>query len=654
MTSLRRDPPGPVPARVASDCRADRGLGGGAGLLAVALAAATSVAALGVVPSAGAAPAVELSRVVVSSVGTGAAGEDGGTGAAAADAGGVTRAADAVRAAGGRVLDELPLVAGVSAELPADAVLADGVAVVPDREVRLSSGSEVPAAGPSSTVRQTLGLGEPVEQGAGITVAVVDTGVAPHPDLAGRLTSVDVSGTGSGDGFGHGTFVAGVVAGDGASSQGRHAGVAPGAQVLDVRVAGPDGSTDLITVLRGLEVARQRGADVVNLSLSSYSPLPWQIDPLTVALTRLWQGGTVVVVPAGNDGPAPGSITSPGTAPALLTVGALDEAGSGDRDDDTVATFSARGPAPQGVAKPELVAPGRSVVSLRAAGSTIDRESPGGVADAHHFKGSGTSFSTAVTAGAAAVLLAERGAQSPDDVKALMVGTAYTTPALLDPAGAGAGGLDLAAALQADVPAAGPADPACPRKAQQSNKANRSCAAAPPASVPGTTGEWQQLARALADGDAARAERAWSRTSPDAQQWVSSSWAALPTDLRAALTADWEQAAWPGGTAEQWAARDWAARGWAAGAWTGRSWGSDDWAGRSWGGRSWGQGSQDGRSWGGRSWGGRSWGSEDWSGRSWGGRSWGGRSWGGRSWGGRSWGSDSWSGRSWGATAWGS
>ena len=170
----------------------------------------------------------------------------------------------------------------------------------------------------------------------------------------------------AGDGYGHGTFVAGLVAGSGKSSSGAYAGVAPAARILDVKVADSDGSTDLVTVLKGLQaVAADKSVDVVNLSLSSGSPLPYQIDPLSAALEGLWRRGVTVVVPAGNDGPNNGTIASPGTDPVLLTAGGLDAHGTASRSDDSVADWSGRGPAPQGVQKPDLVAPGAHVVSLR-------------------------------------------------------------------------------------------------------------------------------------------------------------------------------------------------------------------------------------------------------------------------------------------------
>jgi serine protease AprX len=179
-----------------------------------------------------------------------------------------------------------------------------------------------------------------------------------------------------GDGHGHGTFMAGIVAGSGASSGGLHRGIAPRAEVLDVKVADAQGSTDLISVLRGLQWVDDRGdVDVVNLSLSSGSPMPYQVDPLTQALGALWRKGVVVVVPAGNAGPAEGTLTSPGVDPTLLTVAGLDDAGTGDRADDVVAPWSGRA-ARGAVAGPDLAAPGASVVGLLAPGSVLAATHP--------------------------------------------------------------------------------------------------------------------------------------------------------------------------------------------------------------------------------------------------------------------------------------
>ncbi|MDP3713704.1 MAG: S8 family serine peptidase, partial [Mycobacteriales bacterium] len=509
----------------------------------------------------------------------------------------VSTVARAVVAAGGRVLDRLPLVGGVSAELPAGGVLAPAYLVVPDRALTLAGTA---STDPVSTVRQTLGLeGTGSEgEGEGVTVAVVDTGVADHPDLAGRLSHVDVTGEGAGDGYGHGTFIAGLVAGSGASSGGAYAGVAPGADVLDVKVGRADGSTDLVTVLRGLQAAARADVDVLNLSLSSGSPLPYQLDPLNRALQALWERGVVVVVPSGNVGT---EVSAPGNDPLLLTVGGLDESGTAARDDDAVASWSGRGPTDQGVAKPDLVAPGASVVSLRATGSVVDAANASARVGTSYFKGSGTSFATAVTSGAVAALLAER-RLTPDQVKAVVVDSAYDAAGLRNADAAGAGGLDVAAALRQKAPSVG--------KAAKRNGADDHLGA-----VPGSPRAWALLMQALASGDQAGAASSWGALSPAARNWAARNWAGLDDATREWAARNWatsDLAGW----GEEWAARNWAARNWAASSWAASSWGARNWSARNWSARNWAD-AWDARNWSDEEWAARNWSARNWSDEEW-------------------------------------
>ena len=474
-----------------------------AALVAFALAA-TGVAA---VPAASA-PA---SRVVVTSL-----------------AGDVAGAARAVEAAGGRVLDRISLIGGVTASLPAGTVLAPTFRVVPDSPLRVA-GTDGAADGAVSAVRATLGLGPVAGEGAGVTVAVVDTGVADVADLQGRVDHINVSGAPDGDGYGHGTFVAGLVAGDGSSSKGVYAGVAPAASVLDVKVADGQGVTSLVTVLKGLQaVAGRNDVDVLNLSLSSGSPLPAQVDPLTMALDALWRRGVTVVVPAGNEGPGTNTVTSPGTDPLLLTAGSLDDQGTAAHTDDVVPDWSGRGS--RGKAKPDLVAAGTHVVSLRAAGSVIDAANASARVDTAYFKGSGTSFSTAITSGAAAALLSRRGDLRPAQVKDILTSSTYSASGLRDRTAAGAGGLDLAAAYKTP-----------------SNATDET--------IPGDPAAWAAFVQALANGDAAAAASSWSKLSPQARNWAARNWAELDLDAR------------------NWAASSWSAGNWAAGNWSALNWG---------------------------------------------------------------------------------
>ena len=546
-------------------------------LVALALAGATALTGL---PGASAAGQAPLQTVIVTGAGD---------------------VARAVRAVGGQVLDRLPLINGVSARLPQGVQLGSSWTVVPDRPVGVSGSSA--ATGPASTVRATLGLGAPAGEGAGTTVAVVDTGVAAVADLAGRVSHVDVTGAGVGDGYGHGTFVAGLIAGSGASSGGAYAGVAPGANILDVRVADDDGTSNLVTVLKGLQaVAAHPEVDVLNLSLSSGSPLPYQLDPLTVALEALWRKGITVVVPAGNDGTAGRrTITSPGIDPVLLTVGGLDENGTSSHRDDTVAAWSSQGPAPQGVAKPDLVAPGAHVVSTGAPGSVVWDANVGSQVAGGYMKGSGTSFSTAVMSGAAAVLLAARPQLAPQQVKLLATDTAYDVKGA--DAATGNGGLDLAAALRAKTPRVKPVDD----------------------SIPGSASAWADFSRAMLDGDLTAAASAWALLSPEARQWAARQWAELAPDARQWAARQWASVTLPSTTdvttssddaavtADQWAARQWAARQWAARQWADSDWSARQWSARQWSARQWSETDWSARQWSARQWSARQWSTADWA-----------------------------------------
>ena len=534
MDSARRSATAlPAPRRAAS-------------LLAVALAASTALSTL--TPTA---PSAPLLDVVVTSATTGVAG-----------------VAEAVRAAGGVVRDALPLSGGVSAQLPADAVLAPSFTVVGNSPLTLASKKVASPKREASAIREALGLGAPAGEGAGVKIAVIDTGVAPSADFGSRLSHYDVSGTWEPgelhDAYGHGTFVAGVAAADGTASGGRYAGVAPGAEVLDIRVADEEGVTDLVTVLKGLEKAAALGADVVNLSMSSGSRLPYQVDPLTVALGRLWTNGVVVVVPTGNDGPSTGSITSPGSSPVLLTVGALDEKLTADRGDDDVAPFSGRGPAPQGVAKPDLVAPGTSLVSLRAPGSSVDDDHPASRVEGAYFRGSGTSFATSAVAGAAASMLQDRPALTPAQVKALVRGTAYHAKALKHERDSGAGGLDLAAALDAATPDVTDTPPVAPPAGEQEL--------------------WHAFLQALMDGDREAAANSWSLLSPAAHNWAANSWSAHNWGANSWSAHNWASATT---SADEWAMRFWAAHNWAAHNWASDAFVAHNWAAHNWAAHNW-------------------------------------------------------------------
>jgi len=509
-------------------------------------------------------------------------------------------AARAVTAAGGQVLVSLPVTNGVAARLPGDAELGPQWVVAPQREAKVAGETTPSATAPTSTIRQTLGLAPTGDEGRGVNVAVIDTGVADVPDLAGKIADrVDLTGTGAGDGFGHGTFMAGLIAASGAASGGAYRGVAPGADIVDVKVADAAGHTDLVTMLRGLQWVSDHSSevDVVSLSLSSGSPLPYQIDPLNQALRGLWQRGIMVVVPTGNDGPDAGTVTAPGNDPVLLSVGGLDEGGTATHSDDVVGTWSGRGPTWQGVSKPDLVAPGGHVVSLRSPGSVVDKTYPQARVGSDYVRGSGTSMATAVTSGTVAATLAENPKLKPDVIKDLFVGTTYATPGLSRTEGGGSGGLDAATILAK----------AGRWKSSQASKQNAADAAA----VGRDATNWAAFEKAMVDGDQDAAAAQWKKLSKASQDWSARAWASLDPAARAWADADWAARAWAG------AGTEWAARAWAARAWAARAWADADWAARAWADADWAA----------RAWAARAWADSDWAARAWASDSWNARSW---------------------------
>jgi serine protease AprX len=292
--------------------------------------------------------------------------------------------------------------------------------------------------------------------GDGVTVAVVDTGIAKVPDLAGRIIGgVDFSGGSDPykDEFGHGTFVAGLIAGDGTSSGGAYKGVAPKAKLVSIKIAGADGSSDVSHVLAAMQWAVSYKSDygirVLNLSLGTDSTQSYYLSPLNAAVERAWDKGIVVTVSSSNNGPGAGTISKPGDDPLVVTVGASDDKGTPGQGDDVMAGFSGQGPTTaDGLRKPDLVAPGRSVISLRAPGSAIDAAYPGSRVGSAYFKGSGTSFSTGITSGAAALILEREPGLTPDQVKARLLGSAAAGP-VGDPNIDGQGSLDAYAAAHA-------------------------------------------------------------------------------------------------------------------------------------------------------------------------------------------------------------
>jgi serine protease AprX len=488
----------------------------------------------------------------------------------------------AVLTVGGTILARYHLINAVDATIPAvlEPVLAalPGITVTPDVTVSVQSTTESTGPHtPSDAFLQQTGatqLAADGDTGQGVTVAVLDTGIDNLPDFAGRLIGgVDLTGGNSPfqDGYGHGTFVAGLIAGDGASSGGQYSGEAPGANLVSIKVAGADGTTNLGTLITALQWAVDHhgayGIKVLNMSLGFQPTESTVLNPLDQAVEAVWNSGITVVASAGNAGPFNGTILSPGDDPLVITAGALDDMAGTSVSADEMTNFSSAGPtSPDGWVKPDLVTSGRSVVSLAAPGSTIYDNYPSARIGAGNFVGSGTSFSAAITSGAAALVLADNPGLTPDQVKARLLGNTSPGP-VGNPFVDGHGALNAYAAATS-----GPMN------------YTQSAALLPPALLGGTV--------------------SLVPTGP-VDTWNVNLWTGLPLAQGQPGDSSWNGSSWNGGA---WNGIAFVGRAWNDGGWSGAAWNGSQWAGEAWDGTDW-----NGSAWSGAAWNGNAWNSSSWS-----------------------------------------
>jgi serine protease AprX len=298
--------------------------------------------------------------------------------------------------------------------------------------------------------------------GRGVGVAVIDTGIAGDlPDFqtprnGSRVIASAVTNPcakDANDHYGHGTHVAGLIAGNSLVypvthwNHGKYMGVAPRANLMSVKVSDDDGNTTVLDVIYGIQFAVDNRAAynirVVNLSLSSTVAESYRTDPLDAAVESAWFSGLVVVTAAGNVGTTNDGVTfAPANDPWVITAGALDDKGTFARLDDVRAPWSSRGLTQDGVAKPEVLAPGARLVSTLAPNSDFADICPECIVDGKYFRAGGTSMSAAVVSGAAALLLEQHPDWTPAQVKGALASKLVDVP--------GAGGvIDLAGALDA-------------------------------------------------------------------------------------------------------------------------------------------------------------------------------------------------------------
>lgn len=403
---------------------------------------------------------------------------------------------------------------------------------------------EAPQTPASWTAVDTIGASDVWADGVtgeGVGIALVDTGVSPRPELQDAVVGqIEIGPPGRRtDGHGHGTFLAGLMAsrgGDGVAT-----GVAPGAHVVSFKVADAEGATSIEQVVAALGAVRMTaddlGIQVVVLAIGG--PADEVADPVERALEELWASGLVVVVASGNDGD---ELTEPGTSPYLVTAGATNDQGTADRSDDELAPWSGQGLGRDGAQKPEVLAPGTSVVSSRVPGSLADRENRGSRIGGHAFRGSGTSMAAAITAGAAALLLDAHPGITNDEVKGRLMASASVD---------GTGTIHVPTAIAA-------ADAV----------ANTTLPELEPTDAPAPEGELAEFPVSI-DLDPSWEGRSWIGRSWIGRSWIGRSWIELSWDGRSWIGRSWIDEGWVG--------RSWIGRSWIESGWTGSSWVAHDW-----------------------------------------------------------------------------
>ena len=478
-----------------------------------------------------------------------------------------------VKDLGGNVTHELPIIGGFSAQLPgsalADLARSEWVSLVwGDGQIRMSgSTSPYNSQDPNTFWRQSIRLNQVdgLYDGTGVTVALLDTGVSQSGDLGNRvLARVDLTPDHDGfDRYGHGTHLSGIIAGTGAASGGQWRGVAPGANLVSVKVAGSDGSTDVSVVIAGLQWVVSNRATynirILNLAFGTDSKQSYSVDPLDYAVEQAWFSGILVVASAGNRGPDGGTVNKPGDDPFVLTVGAADNHGTPDRSSTTVAPFSSWG-SPGGFMKPDVVAPGITIVSIRDSGSTIDVAYPDARMGDSYFKGTGTSQAAAIVSGVAALMFQANPSLTPDLAKGALMKTAFRNASYKWPT-AGAGLVDVGSAIQA-VTHIGGVTPAnlgvVPSTGTGSLEASR--------------GSFHVMADINGDGvpelvigETDVLGQPWSAMSWSALSWSQSMWCSLTSVSSGWSSTSWSSTSWSGTT---WSAISWSAISWSATTWS--------------------------------------------------------------------------------------
>ncbi len=464
--------------------------------------------------------------------------------------------------------------------------------------------------------------------GQGVGVALLDSGTNPVAglDAPGKVTyGPDLSIEGNGvladqDTYGHGTFMAGIIAGRRAGNPSSdlptapasvQLGVAPDAKLLSIKLATTDGSTDVSQVIAALDWVTEHpilpdgtAVRVINLSFGTDSTQSYLLDPLAAAAENAWHHGIVVVASAGNEGSAAGQLTDPAYDPYLIAVGAADagnQVGGWAAPRTTAASFSNV----SSTRHVDLLAPGTSVVSMRDPNSYIDRNNPQGLVSGDQsgtlFRGSGTSQAAAVVSGAVADLLQAYPALTPDQVKYALTSSADPTPQA-GVSAAGAGMINLNRAFDVAQHLVGTDKNAATLRAaavqnftqstgQGSLDAARGGAVLLDADGNPITGEvdaqgnpWNPAAWWAASSTLT----AWSGGQWMGTQWTGQGWTTTTTSTGSTddawTSAEWKSARWSDAdwSSARWSSAAWSSARWSSARWSSARWSGDDWTSANW------------------------------------------------------------------------
>jgi serine protease AprX len=442
--------------------------------------------------------------------------------------------------------------------------------------------------------------------GKDVTVALIDTGVVRVPGLEKDTRVIDGpdlsfesqrAGTRYLDGFGHGTHLAGIIAGQDEGydpkkpNSAQFAGVAPEAKLLNMKVATGDGGADVSQVIAAIDWVVEHRNDmgmnvrVINLSYGTASKQAWQVDPLARAVENAWNHDILVVAAAGNDGLDAPSLLMPAVDPRILAVGASDHRGSESGADDVVADFTNGGSAGR---HSDVLAPGKSVVSLRVPGSYVDTAHPegrlAGDDTGRFFRGSGTSQAAAVVSGEAALLFSAQPKLTAEQAKAVLMQTAMPLAGANPAQGRGVTNIGAAVSLVKSKVALPSSTSTLPwSTGLGSLEASRGGEhVVDPETGGALVGEVDALGspwRPVPWVTAQVKGTSWVNGVWNSRTWTGTKW-----DKRQLQAATWTGSSWTG---VPWAAHTWSvdqfqARSWRGDNWEARSWRGDSWVARSW------------------------------------------------------------------------